>query len=118
MATGREEKLNLLLFDKTFRDEVKNAGLIIGVDEQTQNTFIVFGAATLSRIMKRDQAEFTEILKVSILEESAELEALIAVVNRIKGYNDYEAPQTKTIDVNKACVKRDKVDSSSRKKDA
>jgi len=71
---------------------LKAADLIFGVDVMSEKEMLVFGKKKLEQIIRKGTAKSLEVLRVLIDgdESSDELEKLIALVQTVKGYHDYE----------------------------
>jgi hypothetical protein len=74
-----------------FIGQVKKADLIMGKDEASGHEFVLFGRSTLEAVVKENRTAKVHQLVVPILQETDELEALIAAVRVAKGYDDYQA---------------------------
>jgi hypothetical protein len=86
---GRPEILRYLCSNE-FRVALKQSELIVGQDEATGNEFVVFGRPILERISETGAEEKHVVLMVPILQETEELECLIAAVQVVKGWHEYE----------------------------
>ena len=53
-----------------FIEELKQADVVLGKDEQTGNEFVVYGRSTLKGIMGSGQPMECAVMKVSILQGS------------------------------------------------
>jgi hypothetical protein len=75
-----------------------NADIIVGVDEETGNEFVAFGAAIIHVISKLpdDQTYSAKVVKVEIIQRTAELEALLGTIKAARSYHDY-APAGMTL---------------------
>lgn len=87
---GRPEVMRKL-GSAEFREELRQADVILGRDEETDNQFLVFGRSTLQAIVQSGVSMVGKVLYVPILQRTLELEALIAAVQVARGYDDYEA---------------------------
>jgi hypothetical protein len=87
---GRPEVMQKL-GSPQFLAELMRADVVRGQDEQTGNTFIVFGRSTLQSIKAANQSMDCYVIQVAIIQKTLELEALIAAVKVAKGYHEYEA---------------------------
>jgi hypothetical protein len=72
-----------------FREKLRDADVILGIDEETGNEFMVFGRSTLDGIVAAGERPLLWA-KVAILRATDELEALLAAVQEVKGYHEYE----------------------------
>ena len=78
------------LLSLEFIAKLKDVDVILGVDEETGNEFLLFGRSTLRGIVASSTPMDCAVARQSILQESDELEALIAAVRKAKGYDEYE----------------------------
>lgn len=90
------------LFDETWtgpnqakdpRRTVADAQLIIGIDVMSQQQFLVYGRKILEEILKTGVARKLPTLFVALDQETDELEKLVALVQVVKGYDDYQADE-------------------------
>jgi len=103
----RPGKINQLLHDPDFHQQVQNVKVILGIDEATKNVSLVFGLATLSRIIRTGQTEAVEVIRVPIFQATSELEALLVAVAHVNGYHDY-GDKTKNSALNTSIVIHDR----------
>ncbi len=91
LPEGRPEVMRRF-FDPQFHDELKKADLILCKDERSGDEFLVFGRSTLKRIVGSGSGQPMDcaVLRVVILRHTKELEALLAAVQVVKGYHEYE----------------------------
>jgi hypothetical protein len=87
------------------RNNFHDAELIFGIDEETGNRFVVFGAETLQGIIDgtEPERECTWCF-VEILQRTEELEALLAAVQCARSYYDYADSTRSLADVRKARI--------------
>ena len=93
MKRGRPEILRRLNSSE-FILELKAVDVILGIDEPTGNTFVLFGRSTIKAARAYGRSFDCTVLRVRILLETDELEALVAAVSAAKGYHEYEASET------------------------
>ena len=74
--------------------ELKGVDVILGIDEPTGNTFVLFGRSTIKAARAYARSFDCTVLRVRILLETDELEALVAAVSAAKGYHEYETSET------------------------
>lgn len=91
---GRREVIQKLSSPQ-FLAELEHADVVLGRDEQTGNTFPVFGRSTLQSMKAANQSMDCYVIEQPILQKTRELEALVAAVQVAKGYHEYE-PTTST----------------------
>jgi hypothetical protein len=72
------------------RPALQQAQLILGVDVTTGREFLVYGRKTLEKIIRTGKGRQVRTLKVSLDQETDELERLLALVTVVKGRHDYE----------------------------
>lgn len=73
------------------RPDLHASEVIIGVDMMTGHEFVAFGRRTLEQIVCSGQARPVRIMRVGIDQETDELERLLAIVQAVKGSDDYRA---------------------------
>jgi hypothetical protein len=72
-----------------FLDALKQADIILGMDEATGNDFVLFGKSTLRGIAGSGAPMNCVVVKQKIRGNSLEFEALLAAVTAAKGYHEY-----------------------------
>jgi hypothetical protein len=73
-----------------FRAELKQSEIKVAQARSTGDEFVVFGRPILELIDVTGMEEKHKALMVPILEETNELEALIAAVQVAKGWDEYQ----------------------------
>ncbi len=73
-----------------YRDRLKAAEVIMGVDVDSGHEFLVFGRDCLQRIIDRNETESIAVVRVSLDQDTDELEWLCAAVQVLKGRDEYE----------------------------
>jgi hypothetical protein len=73
-----------------FLEALKQADIILGMDEATGNEFVLFGKSTLRGIAGSGAPMNCVVVKQMIRGNSLEFETLIAAVTAAKGYHEYE----------------------------
>ena len=71
------------------RPALAEAEVIFGVDVMSQRRFLVYGRKTLERISRSKKRRLCKILFIGLDQETEELEKLLALVQVVKGYDDY-----------------------------
>jgi hypothetical protein len=74
-----------------YREELRKADVVFGVDVNTQREFLVYGRATLEQIVTSGQGEHLRVARVELDQETNELEFLLAVIQTLRGHHDYQA---------------------------
>jgi hypothetical protein len=87
---GRPEVMNSIGSPKTI-SRFHDAEVIIGIDEETGNSFLMFGREVLQNIIDTNQARNVRVVPISILQRTLELEALCAAVQVAKGKDEYQS---------------------------
>ena len=95
MKQPRQDVIQELLSPE-FIAKLKQADVILGVDEDTKHEFILFGRSTCRAVAATGVTKGFLSITVPILQETDELEALCAAVAHAKGYDEYEAAPTAT----------------------
>ena len=78
-----------------------DADIIFGVDEETGNEFVAFGAEIIgqsSQLPDGDTLPVT-VIKVGILQRTEELEALLGTIQAARSHHDYAPAGTTLADV-------------------
>jgi hypothetical protein len=73
------------------RRALAHAQVIFGVDVMSQREFLVYGRKVLEQIVKSGKAQTLSVIYVALDQETDELEKLLALVNVVKGHDDYQA---------------------------
>ena len=75
-----------------------DADIIFGVDEETGNEFVAFGAEIINQISNLPDGQTcpVKVVKVTIIQRTAELEALLGTIQAARSYHDY-APAGMTL---------------------
>ena len=75
-----------------------NANIIFGVDEESGNEFVAFGADIINQISNLPDGQTcpVKVVKVTIIQRTAELEALLGTIQAARSYHDY-APAGMTL---------------------
>jgi len=90
------------LFDETWtgpnlskdpRKAFADAQVIFGVDVMSQCEFLVYGKKVLEEIVKSGTSQKLYTIHVAIDQETDELEKLLALVQVVKGHDDYQADE-------------------------
>ena len=83
-----------MLHDCNFHD----ADIILGVDEETGNEFVACGAEIINQISNLPDGQTcpVKVVKVTIIQRTAELEALLGTIQAARSYHDY-APAGMTL---------------------
>jgi hypothetical protein len=68
----------------------QQAQIIIGVDVMTGHEFLVYGRKTAEKIIRTGKGRQVLAVKVSLDQETDELERLLTLVTVVKGRHDYE----------------------------
>jgi predicted transcriptional regulator len=89
---GRPEVIAMLTSPETHQ-QMFVADVIMGLDEQTGNEFLVFGRGLLNEIVERNTEARAKIITLHINQATSELECLIAAVQTVKGWDEYEESQ-------------------------
>jgi len=78
-----------------------NADVIVGVDEETGNEFVAFGAETLDQISRLPDGQScpVNLVKVRIIQRTDELEALLGTIQAARSYHDYAPAGTTLADI-------------------
>ncbi len=82
------------LRSRAFLAALKEADVILGLDERTRNEFLVFGRSTLQGVVGSGRSMELVVLREEILQHTEELEALLAAVQVARGYHEYEATKS------------------------
>jgi hypothetical protein len=100
---GRPEKIDYFLKDTNFRKQVENAEIIFCIDEATGRKTIEFGRGFLTQVaaMPNGISRDVGILVVPLRAETLEYEALIALIQEVKGYYDNNEAGRAEIDLMK-----------------
>lgn len=83
--------LNTEAFDA--RNIITNADIIFAVDVMTDHMLLVYGRDALQRIASGGESEILSILKIAIDEETDELQALLKLLETVKGRHELTASQ-------------------------
>jgi hypothetical protein len=75
------------------RPVLHGADIIFGVDIMSGHEFIVFGRDVLEEIARSGQSRRLRVLYIGIDQETEELEKLLAMVQVVKGRDDYQASE-------------------------
>jgi hypothetical protein len=73
------------------QETIEEADVIMGVDVMSGNEFLIFGRDLLQKIVSGNSAQEARVLRVSMDQETDELERFLAIVQAVKGQNDYES---------------------------
>ena len=76
-----------------------NADVIVGVDEESGNEFVAFGAEVIDQISKLPDGQScpVKVVKVKVVQRTGELEALLGTIQAARSYHDY-APAGMTLE--------------------
>ncbi|HEX5445913.1 MAG TPA: hypothetical protein VFW87_18945 [Pirellulales bacterium] len=72
------------------RAALAEADVIIGIDQSSQRQFTVYGTPPLESTMSLKQLSAMKVVRVLLDCDKQELDALMAVVRRVKGPERYE----------------------------
>ena len=72
------------------REELKGAAVLFAVDKKTQAEYLVFGRATLERVIATRRGELATVVKVPINFDTDDLEVLLAFCEVVKGGHCYD----------------------------
>lgn len=91
---SKMQELNTL-HDCNFCD----ADIIIGVDEETGNEFVAFGAEIIEKSSKLPAGQTcpVNVIRVNIIQRTEELEGLLGAIQGARSYHDY-APAGMTLE--------------------
>ena len=78
------------LEEPEYREVLKSADIIYGVDVNSRHEFLLFGREQLQRIVDSGVTEQAAVAKVELDHDTDELEWVIAAVTVLKGHHDYE----------------------------
>ena len=78
-----------------------NADIIIGVDEETGNECVAFGAEIIENIagLPKSQTCLVNVIRVNIIQRTEELEGLLGAIQGARSYHDYAPAGTTLEDV-------------------
>jgi hypothetical protein len=85
------------------RDSIKDADIILGVDNHTGEEALFYGESMLKRIVRTDQAESAKVMRFGLDFSMSELEYLCAAVMILKGsccYRSGDQPPLVRGDIN------------------
>ena len=72
-------------------DTIEDADIILGLDVMSRNEFLIFGKDLLQEIVAGNSTVEARIIRVSMDQETNELERFLAIVQAVKGKHDYES---------------------------
>jgi hypothetical protein len=93
---GRPEVCAYLMGDE-FRKKLKTAKVIMGADPNTKNLFVVYGRDLVKTVAAELVPVADGLLVVQILQDTEELEILLAAVNVVKGQDEYISDDERVI---------------------
>ena len=76
-----------------YREELRQADVIFGVDVNSQREFLVYGRSALKRIIRSGQEILLRVVRVELDQETDELEYLLAALHVLRGHHDYQASE-------------------------
>lgn len=75
-------------------EQIRNADVVIGVDEDFGNRFIVFGRDHLERVRVSNEENRTSIVMLHVGPKSMPLDQLLDLVAKAKGHHEFVAEPT------------------------
>ena len=87
---GRPEVVRSF-FQPSTQKQLADAEVIMGADETTGNEFLVFGREVVNELVASKTSRLVAVIRVSILQATDQLEALLAATVIAKGRHEYES---------------------------
>src|SRR4051794_21740810 len=75
-------------------EQIRHADVVIGVDEDFSNRFIVYGREHLERVRLSDGENRTSIVMLHVGPKSVPLEQLLDLVAKTKGHHEFVSDPT------------------------
>jgi hypothetical protein len=69
---------------------IQEADVIFGVDVMSEREFLLYGRAALEQVAASGEAKPIRVFRVSLDQETDDLEKLIALVQALRGSSDYK----------------------------